>query len=385
MQVNPASKAVDVFPTVVVHTARPAATIAAVSPSSGPIVVVHSSSTMPRRATSFRELGTPPAAVQQLAMASPTPTLPALTPDPISAPKAAPAASPNPTAAPTPVPTPKLTPTPIPTPVPTPKPTPVFIPTPTPKPTPTPTPKPTPAPTPVPTPSATPKATAAPTPTPAATSTPIPTPERIPQTPRPTVEPSPEIIAMNVPVATLELPPVESSPKSVLPDEAPAIPDLTKTEADSEKTARRKYNSLRIRGSLEDLLYRAHAEDMRKRRDPMLKSPDWPERLADQCLQEARAYTKPNFLADNGEFKLLPDEGFDNYHVRRQVMVRFNEQVLASDQRNSALHPEAADPDSPLSQKVRERAAVLRQNQPEFFDQPDWPERLTALCVKEAH
>ena len=190
---------------------------------------------------------------------------------------------------------------------------------------------------------------------------------------------------MNVPVATPELPPVDSLPKSVLPDEASATPDLTKAEADSEKAAMRKYDSLRVRGSLEDLLYRAHAEDMRKRRDPLLKSSDWPERLADQCLQEARAYTKPNFLADNGEFKLLPEEGFDNYHVRRQIMIRFNEQVLTSDQRNNARYPEAADPDSPLSQKAREKAAVLRQSQPEFFDQSDWPERLTALCLQEAH
>ena len=147
----------------------------------------------------------------------------------------------------------------------------------------------------------------------------------------------------------------------------------------------RKDSSLRTRGTLENLLYRAHAEDLQRRHDPSLKSPDWPERLADQCAQEARAYVQPNFLSDSGEFKLLPDEGFDNYHVRRQVMSRFNDQVLASDQRSNTRYPTAADPNSPLSQKVREKAAFLRQNQPAFFGQSDWPERLTELCVKEEH
>ena len=88
-------------------------------------------------------------------------------------------------------------------------------------------------------------------------------------------------------------------------------------------------------------------------------------------------------MSPSGEFRLLPDETFNDYHTRREVMKRFNEAVAASDERNLANHPDAADPASPLGAKVSAKAAFLRQNEPAFFESKDWPEQLTERCLKD--
>lgn len=161
------------------------------------------------------------------------------------------------------------------------------------------------------------------------------------------------------------------------------IANLGKAEAGAEEAAMRKYPSLRERGTLINRLYRAHAEDIRRRGDEILRSDDWPAQVADQCAGEVHAYLEPGFVSQTGEFSLLPDEGFDSYHVRRVVMHEFNDLVLASDERNRQQHPDSVEDDTPLGRKCSEKAASLRKNQPEFFEQPDWPERLTQYCLEE--
>jgi hypothetical protein len=158
--------------------------------------------------------------------------------------------------------------------------------------------------------------------------------------------------------------------------------NLSKDEASALQAAKRKYATLRAPETLMSRLFRAHAEDFRRRSDPVLKSEKWPEQLADQCAREARAYLHPNFISPTGEFQLLPNEGFDTFHVRRNVMREFNELVAASDKRDAAQHPDASDTNTALGRKRDYTADFLRRNKPEFFEQPDWPERLTRLCIK---
>lgn len=145
----------------------------------------------------------------------------------------------------------------------------------------------------------------------------------------------------------------------------------------------RKYATLRSPRALMNQLYRAHAEDLRKHFNSLLRSPKWPEVLSDQCAREVQAYLQPDFLSRTGDFRLLPDETFDGYHVRRQVMMRFNKEVVASADRNIVKYPDADHPDTPLARKLKAKGTLLRQNQPAFFENADWPERLTELCLSE--
>ncbi len=161
------------------------------------------------------------------------------------------------------------------------------------------------------------------------------------------------------------------------------LPNLSVAEASAEQEAMRKYQSLRLPETLMSQLYQAHAEDLQRRHDAMLRSPDWPALLAEQCAGEVLAYLQPDLLSANGEFHLLTEETFAGYHVRRQVMARFNQEVVASADRNIARYPDADRPETPLAKRLSAEGDSLRQNEPAFFENSDWPERLTARCLKE--
>ena len=199
--------------------------------------------------------------------------------------------------------------------------------------------------------------------------------------------PAPRVFALNEPGPSSPVRPAfRLTPDAGQPEESASgtgLPDLSKAEAQSEQAAMRKYATLRSSRTLMSQLYRAHAEDLRKHFNPLLRSPKWPEALSDQCAREARAYLQPDFLSRTGNFTLLPDETFDGYHVRRQVMMRFNQEVVASADRNIARYPDADHPETPFAKKLKAKGVFLRQNQPVFFETPDWPERLTELCLKE--
>jgi len=56
----------------------------------------------------------------------------------------------------------------------------------------------------------------------------------------------------------------------------------------------------------------------------------------------------------------------------------FGEAVRQSLERARQQYPEAARPNSPLSRAILARIGWLRQNDPSFFSNPDWPMELTA-------
>ena len=155
-----------------------------------------------------------------------------------------------------------------------------------------------------------------------------------------------------------------ASPVPALPTprEDPAVTllsvGLSEDEKQSVKEALGKFPSLYDSKTLMSMLFRAHAEDWHQRSEERLKSAAWPEHLAEQCAEEIKAYLRPGFLSRNGEFSLLQDETFANYHVRRAVMREFNELVYRSDQRNIVRHPEAVGVETPFGKTLQAKAGL---------------------------
>jgi hypothetical protein len=65
-------------------------------------------------------------------------------------------------------------------------------------------------------------------------------------------------------------------------------------------------------------------------------------------------------------------------HAQEAVLEDMGTAVKRSLDRSRALYPDAALPDSPLSQAIMARISSLRQTNPSVFSDPDWPMKITA-------